>query len=91
MRHARMAALGVLGDGSAAWLAELKNTLSGVFGLAAVFVYLTSDESRRLRPCSFQAGIGADAGPRRGPDEPGGCDGGDPWQVVGRSRATAVE
>ena len=31
---------------SVAWIAELKNTLSGVLGLAAVYVYLVFDQSR---------------------------------------------
>lgn len=32
---------------SVAWMTELKNTLSGTFGLAAVLLYLDFDESRR--------------------------------------------
>jgi protein O-mannosyl-transferase len=35
---------------SVAWMAELKNTLSGVFSLAAVLAYLRFDATRRARP-----------------------------------------
>src|SRR5213592_566153 len=40
-----------------AWITERKNTLSGVFGLAATFWYLKFDESRSRRSYSLALGL----------------------------------
>src|SRR5436190_6474795 len=40
-----------------AWIAERKNTLSGVFGLAATLSYLKFDESRSRRSYAFTTGL----------------------------------
>jgi tetratricopeptide (TPR) repeat protein len=40
-----------------AWIAERKNTLSGVFGLAATLWYLKFDESRNKRSYAFAIGL----------------------------------
>jgi protein O-mannosyl-transferase len=40
-----------------AWITERKNTLSGVFGLAATLCYLKFDESRSRRPYAFALGL----------------------------------
>lgn len=42
---------------SVAWITELKNTLSGALGLAAVLVYLEFDRSRRKRSYVVAAGL----------------------------------
>ena len=41
---------------TAAWISERKNTLSGVFGLAATLSYLRFDESRSRRSYAFAIG-----------------------------------
>jgi tetratricopeptide (TPR) repeat protein len=40
-----------------AWIAERKNTLSGIFGLAATLWYLKFDESRSRRSYAFAIGL----------------------------------
>ncbi|HEU0049085.1 MAG TPA: hypothetical protein VFQ43_15950, partial [Nitrososphaera sp.] len=40
-----------------AWIAERKNTLSGLFGLAATLSYLKFDESRSRRSYAFAIGL----------------------------------
>src|SRR5207245_4187611 len=40
-----------------AWIAERKNTLSGIFGLAATFPYLNFDENRSRRTYAFAIGL----------------------------------
>jgi tetratricopeptide (TPR) repeat protein len=42
---------------SVAWISELKNTLSGVFYLGAVLVYLRFDETRKLSWFAIAAGL----------------------------------
>src|SRR5438876_11452866 len=42
---------------SVAWIAERKNTLSGIFALAATFWYLKFDESRSRRSYSLALGL----------------------------------
>ena len=40
-----------------AWISERKNTLSGLFGLAATFSYLNFDENRSRRTYAFAIGL----------------------------------